>query len=395
MKAARVRETQDYITEAAIQASACNLIDPGSLLVVVRSGILQHTIPVAINDVPVTLNQDMRALVPEQGICSDYLGYLVRGLQDYFRDDWVKQGATVESIEHRFMADTPIPIPPTNEQHVISAYLDRETVRIDRLHAAKRELLISLADLKTARISELVTGAKLPATETGDPWIPTIPDGWTVQRLKHLGQIRSGIAKGKEYASDEMTVTLPYMRVANVQDGHIDLSDVATIEVAEDEVGRFTLTAGDVLMNEGGDYDKLGRGAVWEGEIPLCLHQNHVFAVRLDDIAWAPWVAAVTRTAYAKFYFMNNAKQSTNLASISQKNIKELPVVIPPIRDRDTILHILENELEEIDALAEHVQHELKLLRQLESSTIRDAVLGHLHPCREATVVGNPVKVAA
>jgi type I restriction enzyme S subunit len=103
-----------------------------------------------------------------------------------------------------------------------------------------------------------------------------------------------------------------------------------------------------------------------------------VFAARLDDIDWAPWVAAITRTAYAKFYFMNNSKQSTNLASISQTNIKELPVAMPPARQRDAILLGLATELARIGALVDHAEQELKLLAELRASTITDAVLGRI-----------------
>src|SRR3954470_4270290 len=100
--------------------------------------------------------------------------------------------------------------------------------------------------------------------DVNSAWLPPVPGGWQLKKLKHLGQVRSGLAKGKKHDSGTPTVELPYMRVANVQDGHIDLTDVALLEVAVDDVSRYSLAVGDVLMNEGGDYDKLGRGAVWE-----------------------------------------------------------------------------------------------------------------------------------
>jgi type I restriction enzyme S subunit len=175
------------------------------------------------------------------------------------------------------------------------------------------------------------------------------------------------------------------MRVANVQDGHIDLTDIALLEVAVDDIDRYSLAVGDVLMNEGGDYDKLGRGAVWDGPISPCLHQNHVFAVRLEDVSWAPWVSALTRTAYAKFYFMNNSKQSTNLASISQSNVKEWPVVLPSKYVRDQLLGRLNDELTRVNYLISHVALELARLTELRSTTIAEAVLGRIDPRRHGT----------
>lgn len=290
------------------------------------------------------------------------------------------QGITRYGLSAGALAGGRVPCPPVSEQIEIAAYLDVETARIDELVAEKRRLLAALGHLKTTRISELLTGANAGEVmvDTGDLWLPQLPEGWSLKRLKQIGQVRSGLAKGKKHETAVTTIELPYMRVANVQDGHLDLSDVALIEVALQDVERYTLQVGDVLMNEGGDYDKLGRGAVWEGAVESCLHQNHVFAVRLDDVAWAPWVAAITRTAYAKFYFMNNSKQSTNLASISQTNVKELPVAMPPASKRDALLHTLNDELRRIDALVAHVQQELGLLAELRAATITDAVLGRI-----------------
>src|SRR5690606_4567437 len=96
--------------------------------------------------------------------------------------------------------------------------------------------------------------------------------------LHEVAEVRTGLAKGKANLKDP--VELPYLRVANVQDGHIDLTQVKFILVERSQIERYSLRTGDILMTEGGDFDKLGRGDVWQGQIPVCLHQNHVFAVR-------------------------------------------------------------------------------------------------------------------
>ena len=124
MKRSRIDDTADKITMAALADCACSLIEPGAILTVVRSGILQHTIPVAINDVPVTVNQDMKALILNERVENRFLAYQVQGCQAHLLDEWVKQGATVESIEHQRMADTRFAFPPRGEQHLIADYLD-------------------------------------------------------------------------------------------------------------------------------------------------------------------------------------------------------------------------------------------------------------------------------
>ena len=132
------------------------------------------------------------------------------------------------------------------------------------------------------------------------------------------------------------------MRVANVQDGHLDLSEVKTITIARKDLSRYALQVGDVLMTEGGDFDKLGRGFVWEGQIKNCLHQNHVFAVRTDKAKLNPYFLTYQAGSnYGKGYFLNCSKQSTNLASINSSQLKEYPVLLPGISEQNDIVSIL------------------------------------------------------
>lgn len=91
------------------------------------------------------------------------------------------------------------------------------------------------------------------------------------------------ITLGKKYSKDIKLIEIPYLRVANVQDGYVDTNDIAVLRVSKDEIEKYSLSAGEVLMTEGGDRDKLGRGCVWDGRIAPCLHQNHIFAVKVKE----------------------------------------------------------------------------------------------------------------
>lgn len=127
--------------------------------------------------------------------------------------------------------------------------------------------------------AEETSGAleKLGYRKTKLGWVPK---DWRVMKLKKVAEIQTGLAKGKKNITDP--VFLPYLRVANVQDGHLDLSEIKKIKVSRNKISRYSLKNGDVLLTEGGDFDKLGRGTVWRNEIPNCLHQNHIFVVRPD-----------------------------------------------------------------------------------------------------------------
>ncbi|HCE4590716.1 TPA: restriction endonuclease subunit S [Vibrio parahaemolyticus] len=167
-----------------------------------------------------------------------------------------------------------------------------------------------------------------------------VPNGWERKPLEKVAEIKTGVAKGKKGLKDPIEV--PYLRVANVQDGHIDLSEVKTIQIERHQLERYSLQVGDVLMTEGGDFDKLGRGDVWQGQIAPCLNQNHVFAVRPNKQVLLPYfLAALSGSNYGKTYFLSCAKRSTNLASINSTQLKEFPVLLPPLPEQRKIAQIL------------------------------------------------------
>jgi type I restriction enzyme S subunit len=213
-------------------------------------------------------------------------------------------------------------------------------------------------------------------TDSGVEWLGEVPEHWTVKRLKFIAEIQTGIAKGKDNAGQQ-TIEVPYLRVANVQDGYLDLEDIATIEVPHDDLERYRLRPGDVLMNEGGDFDQLGRGHVWHGEIEPCIHQNHVFAVRPRGVSSA-WLNTFTGSAPAQFYFMGRSKQSTNLASISSTNIMELPVPLPPSHQQTEILAYLDRETMRLDTLVKKTERSIALLRERRVALIAAAVTGQI-----------------
>lgn len=164
MKAERIVGAEESITEEGLRNSASNLLSAGRVLIVVRSGILKHTIPVAINETAVALNQDMKALDFDARKCAaPFFLRWVQGHNDQLLLAWAKQGATVESIEHSYLADTVLPLPDVAEQTAIVAFLDRETGKIDVLVAEQRRLMELLKEKRQAVISHAVIRGLNPA----------------------------------------------------------------------------------------------------------------------------------------------------------------------------------------------------------------------------------------
>lgn len=216
----------------------------------------------------------------------------------------------------------------------------------------------------------------VPMKDSGVEWLGDVPAHWVMTRLKFVADVQTGVAKGKDNAGRN-TIEVPYLRVANVQDGYLALDEIAKIEIPVEDLARYKLQPGDVLMNEGGDFDKLGRGHVWRGEIEDCIHQNHVFAVRPTKVG-AEWPNTVNGSGYAQFYFMTRSKQSTNLASISSTSIMEFPVVHPPNDEQNSILHFLAQETAKLDALTAEATRAIELLKERRTALISAAVTGKI-----------------
>ena len=312
---------------------------------------------------------------PTKPLSTRWIGEVLRSMNlNQYSVSAAQPGLSVEAV-----SNLRIPVPPFSEQKAIARFLARETARIDALVEEQKRLIKLLKDKRQAVISQAVTkgmGPNLQMKDSGVECLGKVPAHWEVTRLKFVANVQTGIAKGKDNTGKKI-IEVPYLRVANVQDGYLDLDDVSIIEIPAEDLPRYRLEAGDVLMNEGGDFDKLGRGHVWAGSIDPCIHQNHVFAVRPFGIS-PGWLNTVTGSAYAQFYFMTRSKQSTNLASISSTNIMELPVGIPHVDEQEQLLGWIESQTRAFDQLARDADMNVSLLQERRSALISAAVTGKI-----------------
>ena len=164
------------------------------------------------------------------------------------------------------------------------------------------------------------------------------PIGWEWVRLGDVVLISSGVALGRKTAIPS-PVSLPYVRVANVQRWHLNLSSMKEVVIDNSELERFKLAGGDLLITEGGDWDKVGRTTIWRNELLTCLHQNHVFKARGTSTDWNPvWAELFLNSSIARTYFASSAKQTTNLASINMTQLKDCVFPVPPVSEQSRIV---------------------------------------------------------
>jgi type I restriction enzyme S subunit len=274
----------------------------------------------------------------------------------------------------QFLEKAEFPLPPLLEQHRIVAKLEE---LLSELEKGKEQLHAALDQLKVYRqaVLKYAFEGKLTNKNVKEG---ELPKGWKWVKLKEISKIIGGVTKGKDYKGKK-TIRMPYLRVANVQDGYLDLRLIKEIDILPEEISKYELKYGDVLYTEGGDKDKLGRGTIWKDEIPHCIHQNHIFRARPDDeIIQSKYLAYYSQSETAKKYFYKHGKQTTNLASINSTILSNLPVPVCTIREQEQIMQEIESRLSVADKLEETITASLQQSETLRQSILKKAFEGKL-----------------
>jgi len=199
------------------------------------------------------------------------------------------------------------------------------------------------------------------------------PKNWEWKRLGEITEIVGGVTKGRKLLGRQ-TAYYPYLRVANVQRGFLNLDVIKEIEIPKEELEKYRLHIGDVLLTEGGDWDKLGRSAIWDGQIQDCIHQNHIFRARPWNIGLrSQWIVLFTNSSIGRQYFENASKKTTNLASINMTQLRNCPFPIPSVDEQDRIL----KKVNELMALCDELEAGL-VQAQTEGGELMEAVVHHV-----------------
>lgn len=158
LKSDELFDTQDHITQKALDRGAAELIPPGRILTVVRGMILLHTFPISVTRVPMAINQDLKALQPQPGISTDFLAWLLRGASDVVLSttDEAGHGTKVLRMESWLAIQVPIP-PPEEQARIVAGIVDRLGKLDDLTEDAQRAVTL-LQERRTALISAAVTG---------------------------------------------------------------------------------------------------------------------------------------------------------------------------------------------------------------------------------------------
>jgi type I restriction enzyme, S subunit len=337
--------------------------------------------------------------------------------------DKYRLGTAVPRLNVAHVRALEIPLPNLDEQRRIVAEIEKQFTRLDAGVAALRRVQANLKRYRAAVLKAACEGRLVPTEaelagkegrtyETGEQllqrilaerrrrWVESnhkngnrkysepdpadvaglasLPEGWTSATLDALAAVKGGITKDQKRKHSAPARLVPYLRVANVQRGYLDLTEMKEIVAAEDEIQELALQPGDILFNEGGDRDKLGRGWIWSGQLPECIHQNHVFRARLFDPTVNPKFVSWYGNTFGQRFFFDEGKHTTNLASISMTKLRRLPVPIPPAAEQTRIVAEVERRLSVVEELEAVVTANLQRATRLRQAILQNAFSGQL-----------------
>ncbi|MEO3777962.1 restriction endonuclease subunit S [Micromonospora sp. B11E3] len=369
------------VSFAAAPSRARRLAPPGSVVVSTVRTYLRAVAPVPASGAPLVFSTGFAVLEASDRVDNRYLAYYCQSQP--FIDEVVARstGVSYPAINASEIGNLTVTLPPLEEQRRLADFLDVEIARIDRLASARRRQYVTLEEHTNAEVSEiLIPGiTRSPSGTWPWTWLPTLREDRALVRLGYVSRLQNGITiDGSREASID-SVTRPYLRVANVQAGYVDLSSVTEVTVPRAMAVRSTLRPGDVLMTEGGDLDKLGRGTVWEGQLPNCLHQNHVFALRPDPDRLDPhYLALMTQTLHGRCYFESTGSKTTNLASTNSSKIMSFPIPLPRLSRQRELVRQLRTQLDAATRFKARLDQQLALLNERRQALITAAVTGQI-----------------
>lgn len=329
MKVSLLLDASDHITDDAITNSATSLVPSGTILVVARSGILAHSLPVARAGRPLAFNQDIKAILPDsRKVDPDYLYWFVRSREPVVLAQGVKKGATVHSLVSGFLEGLTVPLPSRNEQSRIGDLLSRAEgiVRLRREAQAKAQAIIPALFLDMF----------------GDP--ATNPKGWDETPL---GEIVEEFRYGTSQKSGD--AGFPTLRIPNVIGDRLDPSDIKLVAVPDVEASRLRLRDGDLLfVRTNGNPDYVGRSAVFEPEMMSaagldtanCIFASYLIRARLQSATVRPgYLQSFLSSHEGRKRLREQARTSAGQYNINTEGLSSIRIPLAPM---DTQKHFEE-----------------------------------------------------
>ena len=388
LKVSRLADTEDHITQLAIDEGAANLIPAGRILVVVRGMILAHSFPVATTLTPMAINQDFKAVRPGDGIDVSYLAWLLRGAagETATRVEEAAHGTKVLRLDR--WTSMALPVPPVEEQRALSAFLDRETAMIDALVADQERLIELLKEKRQAVVSHAVTeglNPDAPMKPSAIEWLGAMPAHWTLGRIRSVSSfVTSGPRGWSERISDGGAL---FIQSGDLNDD-LEVNFTAAKRVAVEigaETARTQLHRGDVLVCITGA--KTGNVAVCHSDSEAAYVNQHLCLVRPSRRVLPRFLGMTLKSQVGQTHF--ELDQYGLKQGLSLENVKDCPVPLPPLPEQEAVVRHIDAQAQITGVLLKSAGRAIALLQQRRTGVVSAAVTGQIdvrgieHPASE------------
>ena len=403
MKLNSISDSEDHITERAVDSSATKLIPRNSILCVTRSGILAHTFPVAISKVPVTVNQDIKALTPFEGIDARFLAWALRAQSRHILQTCSKNGTTVNSIESSRLYAYRVPVAPHREQLQVVAKIEELFSELDdgiqSLTAAREQLKVyrhavlkyafdgkltarwredNQSSLETAaqHLTQLAcSGATISDSDCKK--LGTLPNGWAYVRLGQIiDEPKYGTSKKCVYETKGVGV----IRIPNIVSGVIDDSDLKFAQFDDDEIQAYGLRRGDILIiRSNGSISIVGKCAVVRSRDEKYLHAGYLIRIRPNKkVVDSDYLYSVLSCHALRVQIEAKAKSTSGVNNINSGELQSLIIPLCSVEEQTALLARLSQALTRFDQLETEIDQQLKMADALRQSILKNAFSGKL-----------------
>ena len=392
MKTFEISDSQDKITPRAIADSPVRLVPAGSILMVVRSGILAHTFPVAIAKTDVTLNQDMKAIIPREDIVPKFLAYQLISQSNKILTNCTKTGTTVSSVETKLLQSLPVWIPDATKQEEIVAELDKQLSRLDETISTLQAIQSKLKQARASILNAAVKGRLVetqqqpPLARSSDPADQpdqtserTLPNGWHIHQARTVcTSIESGTTPTKEHLSDSAEGNVPFIKVYNLTfTGRLDFQEnrptYVTAEYHASKMKRSRSLPADVLTNIVGP--PLGKVSIVPIESDEWNINQAIARFRCGSTLLPKFLSIYLQSHQAQSWLASTSKTTTSQVNLSISNCRILPIPVPPVSEQQNIVAEVERRFSVLDQVEATVIASLRRCGQLRQAVLKRAFM--------------------
>jgi type I restriction enzyme S subunit len=430
MKSPRLADSEDHISSLALKETNVKTFPPGTVLVVIRSGILNRTLPIAVADVQATMNQDLKGIFPHEGIDSTCLAYFLQSEEHGILRRCSKDGTTVASIDTNSLHSYPCRIAPLSEQRRIVAKIEELFSDLDAGVAALKRAKAKLKRYRAAVLKAAVEGGLTEQWRVANPpketasqllerilkerrhkweenqaavyakagkkppanWrqkykepaaadetnLAALPEGWC---WASMGQLVVRSEYGTSVKCNYEANGLPVLRIPNIAAGRIDLADLKFAMQRLDLDKDAELLPGDMLMcRTNGSIGLIGKAAIVSDHfaVPHCF-ASYLLRFRLAEYETLPkWIHACVSSVQGRHFIEGHAASSAGQHNISLSVISRMPIPLPPLAEQSMLLTEIDERISQTDAADKSLADQLTRAARLRQSVLKRAFEGKL-----------------